>query len=312
MKRSVLFALAGAWNAAAQIAGSKKGVAGEVPRGYTEVCAVRGDLPSGARRENDQNPSPFVKLFYGGREYETPTQDDTLAPVWQGSGCNTFLTPEATEGGTLSLRLEMWDDRTRAYDPLSVVFKDEIIASGETAADQDAKLWLTLEGADVQGARLYVSVTVSPVKEDGTVDADPDRFRSLTSTPAFFVYVGVATFTIIVCVCCVWGKGTAPPAMAIPLVQPRKSEISKSSSSLRVTREPSVAVSASTSRPSLTVEVSTPPVVRDMAVIAIEEKPPPEPKAADGDGAAPSNWASMFRASGTSASTTSKAPAQPQ
>lgn len=260
-------------------ANSTDGVAGIVPRGYTEVCAIRGDLPDGAKQEGGNNPSPFVILTYGAREYTTPTQDATLAPVWQGSGCNTFPTVASADGTPIELRLELWDDRSRVYDPLSVRYKDALLASGATSAAETRSLWVTLREGAVSDARIFVAVTVSPPFDDGTIDNPPDRFKSLTSTPAFFVYVGAATFVIIVCVCCMWGKGTAPPPRPMPPDQMRKGAVPKSFSSDVYGTHPSTSAALLPAvRPELTIEVATPHAGREMEVTAVAEKPAVEPK----------------------------------
>ncbi|KAG8470738.1 hypothetical protein KFE25_009159 [Diacronema lutheri] len=275
----VVAAAAGAMCARAEGDNSTRGVAGVVPHGYTEVCAVRGDVPQEAAEPNGNSPSPFVVLTYAGRTHKSPTQDNTFSPVWQGSGCSTFPTAAAIEGATVELNVELWDDRTRVFDPLSVVYKDVLLGSGTTQAGESSDRWITLNDGTVAGARIFVVVTVAPPFDDGSIERSPEQFKSLTSTPAFFVYVGAATFTIIVCVCCMWGKGTPPPARAIPPLPTRKSGESKLSMSEEPLREPSqpVVLQSVQSRPTLTIEVATPPAGREMQVIPVTDKPGEQP-----------------------------------
>jgi hypothetical protein len=168
---SLLAVVLGAASAAEQIASNasngnySQGVANVVPPGYTEVCAIRADLSDKAAGATGVYPSPYAILFYGGREYKTPTQDVTLAPVWQMSGCNTFPTPKVADT-LLTLRVDIWDDRTRAYDPLSVVYKDAIIGSMTTPAAVNSQRWVDLGNKTI--GRVFVSVITSPANSDGT------------------------------------------------------------------------------------------------------------------------------------------------
>lgn len=259
-------------------ANTTHGVAGIVPRGYTEVCVLRGDLPVNATRESGALPSPFVILTYGRRVYESPPQEKTLSPVWQGSGCTTLPTATAIEGFAIELRIELWDDRTRAYDPLSVVYKNEMLGAGAVAADTTFELWLTLDPTTVEGARVLVAVTIAPPYADGSIAGNPNTFRTLTSTPAFFVYVGAATLTIIVCVCCLWGKGVAPPPRLLPLERARTDPEKPFSLDPAPGRPAHALPSQSAALPhpprkALTVEVATPPAGRGMHVVQVPAPP---------------------------------------
>jgi hypothetical protein len=179
------------------------------------------------------------------------------------------------------------------YNPLSLVRKDEVIATGSFASDKTFQEWKILDEGPYAGARVLVAVTVSPPDEQGNIDPNPDRFKSLTSTPAFFLYVGSATFVLIVCVCCMWGKGSPPPARPMPArLQELNSKSSVMFTERPVAREPEPAVTQQASaqdtytRPTLTVEVSTPLAGRRMAVVAVDgtkaeegraNEPPPNP-----------------------------------
>lgn len=233
------------------------GNAGIVPPGYTEVCALRGILPP-SMVTNGNAPSPYVILFYGGRQFKSVSQPQTTSPVWQGSGCTTYPTlPPPSDGSALALRVEVWDDRKRAFDPLGMVYKDVMLAAGAIGASGTSEAWIPLNVTDAQ---LQMAVTVAPASDSPNAAVPAQKFKTLTSTPAFFVYVGSATITIIVCVCCLWGKGAPPP----PLAQLPSSSRYSGGEKGKASREHLV------TRPSLTIEVSTPPAVRELEVVAID------------------------------------------
>lgn len=178
----------------------------------------------------------------------------------------------------------------------------------------------------------------------GSIADNPNKFKTLTSTPAFFVYVGSATFTMcdavaalasaraqrcarrssptrdhvvlirvphllllppalclarcrrrrIVCVCCIWGKGVAPP----PRTQPPPAKL-KPSKSMGGDQQDAPSRTTSlmhgSSRPQLTIEVATPPVERDTAVgtDATSQADAPKP-GAEPVKTAPARWPTNF------------------
>ncbi|KAJ1632764.1 hypothetical protein T492DRAFT_985686 [Pavlovales sp. CCMP2436] len=292
--------IAAAWGRRA-LAGQVDGIAGPVPKGYTELCVLRADIPSEAVGADGKSPSPYAVLTYGGFQHKTPTQDETLAPVWQASGCQTYPTTVKHDGSALKLQIELWNDRTRAYDPFSVMFKDELIANGTTVSDTNYQDWKVLDTGPFAGARVLVAVTICPPSDQGQIDPDPSRFKTLTSTPAFFLYVGCATFIIIVCVCCIWGKG-APPRPIPARLQDANSK-SFVITERPAAREPSPpeAKQQTSTHPDLTVEVSTPTATRGTAVVAVDPPAPPGRKVEEGRAKEPplpppSSWSSFWAA----------------
>lgn len=282
--RRLLLAL-GAPLAVVAASSTVEGYAGTVPSGYVEVCVLLAELPSAARRSNGDLPSPYAKLTYNTRSHETPEAAETLNPNWDRAGCMT------TQSAAGSKRDDAGDIVVELYDDRGVLYSARLLAQA-TLRDEPGGRWEALSRGDVSGARAYVMVTPNPADDDDSDDgALGDRFKSLTTTEAYFAYVGAALGAILVCVCCIFGKGRMPARAASPK-QPIATSHEPSAAAAAAPakrfvwpgfgrgsgeRQPANAAAADEggassrrpSRPNLTIEVRTPPAAREIDVVPV-------------------------------------------
>lgn len=246
----------------------QEGIAGTVPPGNTEVCALRAQLPPSTARADGAAPRTWAKLFYERRDYSSPKIDESFDPYWGKDGCFTFSTIAPSDGEDPELRLEIWDDRSAVYDPAGVLESDVLLATATLPAGSSTYKLVDAKSDDHDGIQVEVSITVARGEEGGasaSASQGDSNFSSLTTTSAFFIYTGAALFALLVCTCCFYGTG--------------KSRTPKEGFSTRREGAPATAAtwhpgperssSSRGSRPNLTIEVVTPPAARELTVVAV-------------------------------------------